>query len=142
MKIFSLLVLALFLSFQAFAQDKKPKGKAHGHEMHAMNEDHEPAAMMYADKVTTRLGLNAEQKAQIKQAQMHRLEAQKELHREYMASAKAEMGENSDYEMERKKIQDDFKEEMREILNKDQYTKWESMHKREMKIQAKKRGIN
>lgn len=141
MKNLSVLLLLLFLSFQVTGQHNKPKGEAHGHEKHAMMDDPEPAAMMYADKVTTRLGLKAEQKLQIKQAQLERMQAQMELKQEYLAAADEEKPNDADYEKEKQKIQEDFREEMKEILNAEQFQKWEAMHKREMKMHSKKKGV-
>lgn len=144
MKKFSLLLMMLFLSFGAFAQAGKEKKKEKGYEKHAMKEDPEAHAMMYADKITTRLNLNAEQKEDIKKAQIKRLEAQKELmaeHKEEMAGDMDDMADaKADMQKQRKKIQEDFKEEMKEILNDAQYTKWEAMHDREMKMHGKKKG--
>lgn len=144
MKKLSLLIAVLFLSLGAFAQVDKEKKKAKGHEKHAMMEDQEPHAMMYADKMTTRLSLNAEQKEKIKKAQMKRLEAQKELmadHMDDMAGDAEDMAdEKANMQKQRMKIQADFKEEMKEILNESQYAKWEVMHEREMKMQGKKKG--
>ena len=144
MKKISLLLAVLFLSFGAFAQVDKEKKKTKGHEKHAMMEDQEPHAMMYADKMATRLSLNAEQKEEIKKAQLKRLEAQKELmadHMEDMAGDTEDMAdEKADMHKKRMKIQEDFKEEMKEILNESQYAKWEVMHEREMKMQGNKKG--
>ncbi|TBW28093.1 hypothetical protein [Gramella sp. KN1008] len=139
MKNISLLLVMLFLSFGALAQVDKNKGKAKGHEKQAMMmEDPEPHAMMYADKMATRLSLNAEQKEKIKKAQLKRLEAQKELmadHMDDMADEPEDMAdERANMHKQRMKIQDDFKEEMKEILTESQYTKWEVMHEREMKM--------
>lgn len=145
MKNISLLLVMLFLSFGAFAQVDKNKGKAKGHEKQAMMmNDPEPHAMMYADKMATRLSLNAEQKENIKKAQMKRLEAQKELmadHMEDMTEDPEDMAdERANMNKQKMKIQADFKEEMKEILNESQYAKWEVMHEREMKMQGKKKG--
>lgn len=144
MKKLSLLLAVLFLSFGAFAQVDKEKKKAKGHEKQAMMEDQEPHAMMYADKMATRLSLNAEQKEEIKKAQLKRLEAQKELmadHMDDMTGDTEDMAdEKADMHKKRMKIQEDFKEEMKEILNESQYAKWEVMHEREMKMQGKKKG--
>lgn len=139
MKNISLLLVMLFLSFGAFAQVDKNKGKAKGHEKQAMMmEDPEPHAMMYADKMATRLSLNAEQKEKIKKAQLKRLEAQKELmadHMDDMADEPEDMAdERANMHKQKMKIQADFKEEMKEILNESQYAKWEVMHEREMKM--------
>jgi len=69
-----------------------------------------------------KLGLNAEQKAAIKKAQLKRLESLMELkaeHKEEMAKEDAE---------DMMKINADFKEDMRDILENSQYAKWETMH--------------
>lgn len=144
MKNISLLLVVLFLSFGAFAQVEKKKGKAKGQEKQMMMQDTEPRAMMYADKMATRFSLNAEQKEKIKKAQMKRLEAQKEL----MADAKDDMAgdaedmadERANIQKQRMKIQADFKEEMKEILDESQYAKWELMHERQMNMQGNKKG--
>lgn len=144
MKNFSLLLMILFLSMGTFAQVGKEKKKEKHYEKHAMKEDHEAHAMMYADKVTTRLSLTAEQKEEIKKAQIKRLEAQKELmaeHKEEMAGDMDDMADaKANMKKQRMKIQEDFKEEMKEILNEAQYKKWETMHAREMKMHGKKKG--
>lgn len=145
MKNLSLLVMMLFLSFGAFAQvEKEHKKKEKGYEKHVMKEDQEAHAMMYSDKITTRLNLTAEQKEDIKKAQIKRLEAQKELRAEHKEEMDGDMDDmadaKADMQKQRMKIQEDFKEEMKEILNEAQYTKWEAMHEREMKMHGKKKG--
>lgn len=137
MKKLSLLLIVVFLSFGAFAQVGKQKQMGEHHESHTMKKDadREARAMIYADKISTRLGLNMEQKEKIRQAQMHRLENQKELMAE-MLNNEENMG-NSAMRDRRMKIQNDFQQRMKEILTDAQYKNWTPMHEREMKMQEK-----
>lgn len=133
MKQISLLLIVALFSLGTFAQvEKKDKMEEH-HESHKMkkSDDHEARAMIYADKMATRLSLNMDQKEKIKKAQMKRLEDQKDLMADMMADESSEMHE------EKMKIQEDFKEEMKEILTASQFKKWQPMHERELKMHAK-----
>jgi hypothetical protein len=135
-----ILLLVAFISLGNYAQvTKKHKMEKHqnvhnvGHEM-----DKEAKAMMYADKVTTRLNLSLEQKEKIEQAQMRRLENQQEMMAEMMRES-GNMGEQySERKDRKKKIQEDFKAEMKQILSPVQYKNWLPMHEREMKMKNKK----
>ncbi len=133
MKNLSVLIVLVFMSFGLFAQKNKMKDEKIDHEAHAM---------LYADKMATKFGLNAEKKEAIQKAQFERLEAEKELRDEYaneMMEEDAEdmADEKADMQKQRMKIQEDFKEEMREILSDTQYNQWVVMHDREMKMQDK-----
>ncbi|MDR5591981.1 hypothetical protein [Christiangramia sp. SM2212] len=141
MKQISLLLIVALISLGSFAQgNKKDKMEKHSktHNMSKEHIDSEAHAMMYADKMTTRLNLSLEQKEEIREAQMKRLERQKEM----MAAMMSEGGNMGSYNEEKKqekmKIQSDFQDEMREILSPEQYQDWEPMHKREMKMQRDK----
>lgn len=135
-----ILLFVAFISLGAFAQvPKKDKMEKHqnahnvGHEMNK-----EAKAMMYADKVTTRLNLSLEQKEKIEQAQMRRLENQQDMMAEMMSES-GNMGEqNSERKDRKKQIQEDFKAEMKQILSPVQYKDWLPMHERELKIKDKK----
>tara|TARA_B100001063_G_C16714100_1_gene529695 strand:+ start:521 stop:1009 length:489 start_codon:yes stop_codon:yes gene_type:complete len=143
MKQISILLILVFISLGTFAQnDKKNKMEKH-HKTHNMShdEDSEAHAMMYADKMTTRLNLTLDQKEQIKQAQVKRLESQKEMMADMM-SENGDMGGDITEKKENKmKIQKDFKEDMKDILTPAQYKQWEPMHEREMKMHAKKKHM-
>lgn len=133
MKNLSVLIVLVFISFGAFAQNKKMKDEKIDHEAHAM---------LYADKMATKFGLDTDKKEAIQKAQFKRLEAEKELRDEYaneMMDEDAEdmASEKADMQKQRMKIQADFKEEMREILSASQYQEWEVMHEREMKMHNK-----
>lgn len=139
MRQISLILILAFISLTGFAQgDKKEKMEKHP-KTHNMSHDvdNEAHAMMYADKMTTRLNLTLEQKEQIKKAQIKRLEDQKEMMAE-MRSESGNMGnDNINKQEEKMKIQEDFKEEMKDILTSEQYKKWEPMHERDMKMHGK-----
>lgn len=143
MKNISILLVALFLSFGMFAQVGKDK-KEKNYEKRAMMQDPEAHAMMYADKMSTRLNLTKEQKKEIQELQMKRLEAQQELMADYKGNvdedAEDMADEKADMQEKKMKIQEDFKNDMKEILDDAQYQKWETMHNREMKMNAKKKG--
>ncbi|APG61091.1 hypothetical protein LPB144_12040 [Christiangramia salexigens] len=145
--------MMLFLSLSVFAQDNKEKKKEKAHEKHEMMKGHgeqtlkvdnDTHAMVYADKMTTRLNLTAEQKKQVKKAQFKRLDEQKELKEEYKTSMTEKTddvaGENSEMQEKKMKIQADFKEEMKDILNEVQFSRWEVMHERDMKMKARKKA--
>lgn len=123
-----LALLFLFISLGAKAQVKEKH-----HESHNISEniDNEAHAMMYADKVTTRLNLSLEQKEKIQDAQMQKLQHEKEM----MAEMMHESGEMGD--MKNKKIQayeEEFMSEMKKILTPSQYEEWLPMHEREKKM--------
>lgn len=126
-----IIILALifaFISMGAIAQVKEKH-----HESHNIKEniDTEAHAMMYADKVTTRLNLSLEQKEKIQEAQMKRLQHEKEMMAEMMHDT-GEMGE-----MKKKKMhayEDEFMADMKNILTPAQYQKWLTMHEREKKM--------
>ena len=125
MKKFSLILAMTFITMAGFAQEKGWEKKSN-----------DEMAMMYAEKMGTKMNLTAEQKTKIKDAQMKRLEDQKAL----MADRKDDMDdaddmteENADFREKRIKIQEDFKDDMESILDEAQFTKWEAMHDEEMK---------
>ncbi|PTX41723.1 hypothetical protein C8P64_3223 [Christiangramia gaetbulicola] len=123
-----LAMLFAFISMGAIAQVKEKH-----HESHNIKEniDTEAHAMMYADKVTTRLNLSLEQKEKIQEAQMKRLQHEKEMMAEMMHDT-GEMGE-----MKKKKMhayEDEFMADMKNILTPAQYQKWLTMHEREKKM--------
>ncbi len=127
-QIIILALLFAFISMGAIAQVKEKH-----HESHNIKEniDTEANAMMYADKVTTRLNLSLEQKEKIQKAQMKRLQHQKKM----MAEMMHESGETGD--MKKKKMQtyeNEFMAEMKNILTPGQYQKWLKMHEREKKM--------
>ncbi|MEO2127764.1 MAG: hypothetical protein ABGW91_06340 [Christiangramia sp.] len=127
MKKYSLLLVMVFMTMVAFAQEKKGWEKKSSDEM----------AMIYAEKVSSKLSLTAEQKEKIKEAQMKRLEDQKELmakRQDQMADAEDMADETADMKEKRMKIQEGFKDDMQSILNEEQYAKWENMHQEEMKM--------
>ncbi|MCH4824528.1 hypothetical protein ML462_15250 [Gramella lutea] len=129
------LLFVAFITIGAFAQEVKQDKKGQHHEDHSISShiDAEAHAMMYADKVTTRLNLNLEQKDKIQEAQMQRLLQEKEMMSEMMAETSGQ----SDIESREMEIEEDFKAEIKKILNPSQYKKWEEMHDREMKTHYK-----
>ena len=121
-----LVLLFTFISMGAIAQVKEKH-----HETHNMSEDidNEAHAMMYADKVTTRLNLSLEQKEKIQEAQMKRLEHEKKM----MAESMSESGEMGNMNKEKMPAyEDEFMAEMKTILTSSQYEEWLPMHDREM----------
>ena len=144
MRQISILIIVAFISLGAFSQvDKKDKMEQH-HETHNMSHDidSEAHAMMYADKMTTRLNLTLEQKDQIQQAQLKRLESQKKMMAETMNESGNMGAENAGMKEQKMKIQQDFKDEMKDILTSAQYEKWQPMHEREMKMHGKNKYKN
>ena len=142
MRQISIILIVAFISLGAFGQvDKKDEMEKH-HETHNMSHDidSEAHAMMYADKMTTRLNLTLEQKDQIQQAQLKRLESQKEMMAEMMSETGNMGTENAEKKEYKMKIQEDFKEEMKSILTSAQYKEWEPMYKTEMKKYDKKKN--
>lgn len=141
MKKIRIVLIVFLISFGAFAQgNKKDKMETHA-ESHNMSKEHidsEAHAMIYADKMTTRLNLSLEQKEQIKQAQLKRLESQKEMMADMMSESGNMGSENAEKKEEKMKIQQDFQEEMKDILTAEQYKKWKPMHDREMKMHGNK----
>ncbi|TVZ26871.1 hypothetical protein JM83_1862 [Gillisia sp. Hel_I_86] len=124
MKKISLLLLMAMFSFATYAQVEKEHMDKDHMEQKEMKQvkmmSHEEDASMYSDKMATKLSLNAEQKEDLRKAQQKRWESMNEM----KAKHKDEMA----------KIQDDFKEDLRDILDDSQYTKWEAMHNAEMKM--------
>ncbi|GAA4307350.1 hypothetical protein GCM10023164_00100 [Christiangramia aestuarii] len=112
----------------AIAQEKEKMNKSHQHDMMEQQIDHEARAMVYADKMSTRLGLNIEQKEKVQQAEMKRLEDEQDLMAEMMHETGSKMKE------QHKKVEQNFREDMKEILTDAQYAKWKPMYEREMKM--------
>ncbi|WP_026836488.1 hypothetical protein [Gillisia sp. JM1] len=141
MKKINLVLLMILFSFPTFAQvEKEYKDKDKDH-MEMMSHDED--ATMYSDKMATKLSLNVEQKADLKKAQQKRWESMKELkagHRAEMTEEDAEdmPQEKAEMHEQRMKIQDDFKEDIREILDDKQFARWEVMHNEEMKMDKEK----
>ncbi|MFD2833060.1 hypothetical protein [Gramella sp. AN32] len=125
MKKISLILVMLFISIGAFAQKDMKKMKTN-----------EEKSAMYAEKLSSELGLNANQKARIKDAKIKMLEDKKELmaeHKEEAMEGHHKMAEESAEMREAKmKIQADFKEDMKDILDANQYIKWEAMQDKGM----------
>jgi hypothetical protein len=131
----------ILFSFATFAQvEKEYKDKDKDRmEMRSHNED----ATMYSDKMAAKLSLDVKQKKDSKKAQQKRWASMKELkayHRADMTEEDAEdmPQEKAEMHEQRMKIQDDFKEDMREILDDKQFAKWEVMHNEEMKMDKEK----
>jgi periplasmic protein CpxP/Spy len=139
MKNIKILVLLLSFSMVTTAQIKQNDRMEKHETSHHMSEDIdiESRAMMYADKMTTRLSLTLEQKEKIKEAQINRLTQQRKLHAEMLNIEDSEE-KNSDKNASKKNLQDDFRKTMKQILTPDQFKKWEPMHKREVKSHSKK----
>ncbi|MFV8225019.1 hypothetical protein [Christiangramia aquimixticola] len=133
MKQICLLLLVALFSMSTFAQEDKEEMIEARHESHKMKDhnDHEARAMIYADKVATRLSLNLEQKEKIRLAHLKKQEKLNELKADILAGEKSEMQE------QKMKIQKDFSEEMKDILDDPQFAKWKPMHEREMKMNEK-----
>lgn len=125
------LLFVAFITIGAYAQEIKKKQMGQHHEDHSISShiDAEAHAMMYADKVTTRLNLNLEQKDRIQEAQMQRLLNENEM----MSKMMMETAKEVDMERREREIQEEFKSEMKKILTSSQYKEWEEMHDREMK---------
>lgn len=145
MKKISLVLLMILFFFPTFAQVEKEHKDKDKDLMEMMSHDED--ATMYSDKMSAKLSLNAEQKADLKKAQQKRWESMKELKADHRAErteednedipqAKAEMHE------QRMKIQDDFNKDIREILDDKQFVKWEVMHNEEMKMDTEKKKMH
>lgn len=124
MKKISLLLLMLLFSVTAFAQRGKDwKGKSH-----------EERAAMYVDKLDRRLSLNEQQKERIKEMQMERLQTQQEMmanQRENMNNNANDMASRQEMQQQRMQMHEDFKAQMKNILDEKQYAKWEAMDKKD-----------
>ena len=142
MKQIGIVLIIFLISMGTSAQDDKNEGMEKHHETHNMSHDidSEARAMIYADKMTTRLNLTLEQKEQIQQAEMKRLENQKAMMAEMMNESGNMRSDNGAEQYEKAKIMNNFKEEMKEILTASQYKEWEPMHDREMKMHGKEQG--
>lgn len=125
-------LIAMLLSMIVYAQE--PEKMDDRHESHKMEQDidHEARAMIYADKMATRLSLDLEQKEKIKEAKMKCLEDEQDLMTEMME------GNNTEMEAKKTEIEKEFAEEMKDILTDKQFSKWKPMHEREMKMHGKK----
>lgn len=126
-----ILLIAVFLSSAALAQEKEKMNESHESNMMKQEIDHEARAMIYADKMATRLGLSMEQKEMIEKAEMKRLDKEQKLMIDMMSKSDAQM------EAHYKKVEDEFNSEMKDILTNAQYERWKPMHEREMKMHHK-----
>ncbi len=147
-----LIVIAVaLLSIQTFAQQDKGQNKRHGmHKMHDFTP--EQIATLKTKKMTLHLDLNESQQAEVKQILLENVKTRKAK----MAARKAkkESGElqkptsEERYAMANAILdhQIAMKEKMKNILNKEQFAKWEKLqakmaHKRKQhKGKAKKRS--
>lgn len=133
-----LLIIALaFVSLQAVAQDKKKDGmeirKERMEQYQAMTADE--MATIQTKQMTLKLDLNeAQQKkikainleeAQLRKSNMEERKAMKGEEKQEMTKDQrvAKMNERLDHQIA-------MKAKMKEILNEEQYTKWEASHKR------------
>lgn len=126
MKRISLVLLMIFISLGAFAQKDMDKMKSEKH------------SAKYADRVASELNLTADQKEKVQKAHMKMMEDKWELKGDHKKDAMANKGdgmaeESAEMREDRMKIQADFKEEMKDILDDGQYMKWESMYNKDMK---------
>ncbi len=139
MKKINLFLVFISFSLGSYAQVDKEDMMEARHETHNMrhSDDHEARAMIYADKVATRLSLTLEQKEKIREAKLKKLEDQKDLMASMLNEKKTMAGEKSEMHEEKKQLQSEFKKEMKEILTEAQYSKWKNMHEREMKMNEK-----
>ncbi|MGB8375404.1 MAG: hypothetical protein WCE57_08805 [Salegentibacter sp.] len=124
MKKTSVLFLMVLFSVTVFAQrGKNWKGKSN-----------EERASMYVDRMDNRLSLSDQQKEQIKEIQMTRMQAQQEMmvnNRQNMNNASDRAQARQEMQQNRMKMHEDFKAKMKGILNQDQYSKWEAMDKQQ-----------
>ena len=130
-----ILLFVAFITIGAYAQEGKKDQRAQHHENPPMKShvNAEAHAMMYADKVTTRLNLSLEQKNKIEEAQLQRILAEQEMMSEMMTKT----GKDSKMESRDMEIQKDFEAKMKNILTPAQFNEWEEMHEREMKMHHK-----
>jgi len=150
----SLVLIMFIFSLTSFAQDDKQEVKhmettcdmencnAEDCKTHMkMMEDEDPTE--FSDRMGMKLGLNAEQKEAIQKAQLKRKVSMMELkvdHQKEMANEDAEdlPKERAQMHEDRMKINADFKESMKEILDDSQYVQWETMHTEQMKMHEEK----
>lgn len=144
----SLILMLLMFSFATLAQverhDKKQMEKEsiekEKNMQMKMMDDEDPTE--FSKSMGLKLGLNADQKAALKKAQLKRKESLKELkadHQKEMDSDEDMYKEKAKMHEDRMMINADFKESMHEILNDSQYTKWETMHSEQMKMHKQKK---
>ncbi|TRO67050.1 hypothetical protein [Christiangramia sabulilitoris] len=139
MKRIILVAMVLSLSVSGLAQIKKEKKMESMHDSKSVmdHDNQEARAMIYADKMATRLSLNLEQKEKIREAHLKRLENEKDLKTAMLNSKDSMIEEKKDMMEQRKQIQQDFKDDMKAILNANQFSRWKGMHEREMKMNEK-----
>lgn len=124
MKKISFVLLMLLFSVTTFAQRGKDwKGKSH-----------EERAAMYVDRMDRRLNLSSEQKEQIKEMQMKRLQTQQEMmasHQNMNQNASDMAAARQEMQQQRMQMHENFKAQMKDILDEKQYAKWEAMDKKD-----------
>lgn len=130
MKKVSLLLIMVFMTMIGFAQQKGWEKKSN-----------EEKASMYAERVSSKLSLNADQKEKIKMVQLKHMEAMDEWKKDHKDLAGEDVedmaDENADLREEHMKMMEDYKDDMKDILTDAQYQKWEMMHDEQMKMHNK-----
>lgn len=123
MKKYAIFLLSLVFSIGSYAQKDW------------QNKSSEESAAMYVDKLDRKLSLTAEQKEEIRDLQMKRLETRSKMmedrHDAMAGDAKDMAKAREDMREDHMKMMEDFRDEMREILNDEQYLKWEKMEDKE-----------
>lgn len=130
-----ILIALAFVSVQAFAQPNEGQNKKKRmHKMHNLTP--EQSATLQTKRLTLHLDLNDKQQAEIKEILLANAEARKAKMEEM--KAKKEKGElqkpteEQRYEMANAKLdhQIAMKAKMKNILNEEQYAKWEKVQAR------------
>ena len=144
-----ILIAIAFVSLQAIAQDQPKKSQENHDRKHKMmNLSAEEIATLQTKKMTLFLDLNESQQAKIQEINLENASKRKEMMANY--KAKKENGElKKPTDKERYKIENArldhkiaMKAKMKEILNDEQFAKWEKTQNRmAMRGKQKKYGM-
>ena len=118
-KIILILSLAL-ISIATFAQEAERKSQTSGEEM----------ATLGAKRLAMQLDLTAEQKSKLKELYLKRIEDRKERREERLEEREEIRKKRNEMRRERIEMSEEYKEEIKEILTEDQFTKWEQLQEK------------
>lgn len=124
-----LIVVLMFAGVGLFAQNR-----------HQMREEKssEEMATLKAQRLTMQLDLNEEQQGNLKQLFQKHIEARKEKRAEMREKMKEKRSEMREERMEESK---EFQEELKDILNEEQYKKFQALQeKRRMGRKSNEKG--
>jgi hypothetical protein len=126
MKKLSLLVIML-ISISAFSQQKGQHHKADGNDMSNMSA--EEIATLQTKRLTLHLNLNQAQQQEIKKLYKEKAEEHKALMAEHKKMSSEEAEKLKENRFERKNARLDqhlaYQEKMKQILNEEQFKKWQ-----------------